>query len=73
LLLNPPDLIEVAFGPGSFEKHRQAAETAGLEPIIYRSPTLAFDLDLPEDWEGLREQAADQNEGYSGWSGFGRI
>lgn len=49
LLLSPPDLIEFAFGPGSFAGHQQAVRAAGLEPLIFHSPTLAFDLDLPED------------------------
>jgi 2-phospho-L-lactate guanylyltransferase len=53
LLLRPPQLIPFAFGPDSFEEHRQAAQALGLEPIIYRSPTVAFDLDTPEDWAEL--------------------
>ena len=53
LLLSPASLINVAFGENSFTKHQQAALTAGIEPLIYRSPTIAFDLDLPEDVEAL--------------------
>jgi len=53
LLLRPPDLIRFAFGPGSFASHQQAVRSVGLEPLIYRSPTLAFDLDLPEDFQEL--------------------
>ncbi|GAB4419076.1 MAG: hypothetical protein Fur0044_15290 [Anaerolineae bacterium] len=49
LLLRPPRLIEFAFGPGSFEKHQHAARIAGVEPVIYHSPTVGLDLDLPED------------------------
>lgn len=49
LLLRPPGLIEFAFGPGSFEKHQQAARVAGVEPVLYYSPTVGLDLDLPED------------------------
>lgn len=49
LLLRPPGLIKFAFGPGSFARHRQAAQAMGLAPIIYHSPTIALDLDLPED------------------------
>jgi 2-phospho-L-lactate guanylyltransferase len=55
LLLRPPDTIDFAFGAGSFERHRRAAQAKGLEPIIYRSPTLALDLDLPEDLAALAE------------------
>jgi 2-phospho-L-lactate/phosphoenolpyruvate guanylyltransferase len=57
LLLNPPGLIEVAFGENSFQNHLQAARQAGVEPAIYHSPTLAFDLDWPED---LAKLVADQ-------------
>jgi 2-phospho-L-lactate guanylyltransferase (CobY/MobA/RfbA family) len=42
-------LIEVAFGENSFDNHVYAARQAGVEPVIYHSPTLAFDLDWPED------------------------
>jgi 2-phospho-L-lactate guanylyltransferase len=55
LLLRPPGLIKFAFGPGSFEKHQQAARGAGVEPVLYRSPMVGLDLDLPEDlrnWQG---------------------
>ena len=31
LLLDPPDAIAPSFGPGSFERHRQAAESAGAD------------------------------------------
>jgi 2-phospho-L-lactate guanylyltransferase len=49
LFLRPPGLIEFAFGPQSFNLHLQLARRAGVEPVIYRSPTVALDLDLPED------------------------
>jgi 2-phospho-L-lactate guanylyltransferase len=49
LLLRPPDFIEVAFGPGSFKEHQRLAQVRGLNPLIYRSPSLALDLDWPED------------------------
>jgi 2-phospho-L-lactate guanylyltransferase len=55
LLLRPPGLIPFAFGENSFEKHQQAARLIGLEPIIYHSPTIAFDIDLPEDLAELSE------------------
>ena len=54
LLLSPPALIAPAFGPGSFERHVQAGRAAGVEPVIYRAATVAFDLDLPEDWVDWR-------------------
>jgi len=54
LFLRPPGLIDFGFGVGSFERHQQAARARGLEPIIYRSPTIALDLDLPEDLSAWR-------------------
>ncbi len=61
LLMRPPDLIPFAFGPGSFAAHCSAARAVGVEPIIYRAASIAFDLDTPEDWgsgignQGIRE------------------
>jgi 2-phospho-L-lactate guanylyltransferase len=51
LLVRPTDLIPFAFGPDSFAAHCAAARAAGVEPVVYRSPTIALDLDTPEDWE----------------------
>jgi 2-phospho-L-lactate guanylyltransferase len=58
LLLHPPQLIPFTFGPDSFEAHRQAAQALGLEPVIYESPAVAFDLDTPEDWAELKLKQA---------------
>ena len=49
LLVTPPDLIAFCFGPDSFRQHLAAAAAAGVTPIIFRSPDLAMDVDLPED------------------------
>ncbi len=49
LLIHPPGLISFAFGPDSFAAHCAAARAAGVEPVIYRSVTVALDLDTPED------------------------
>lgn len=51
LLMRPPDLIPFAFGPDSFAAHCAAARAAGVEPLVYRADSIAFDLDTPEDWE----------------------
>jgi 2-phospho-L-lactate guanylyltransferase len=53
LLLRPPALIDVAFGPHSFNRHVGLLQAAGVMPVIYQSDTLSFDLDLPEDWHRL--------------------
>ena len=60
LVLTPPTLIRPQFGPNSFARHQYLARQAGLEPIIYRAPELAFDLDTPEDW--LEFTASESNQ-----------
>jgi 2-phospho-L-lactate guanylyltransferase (CobY/MobA/RfbA family) len=60
--LHPPGLIEVAFGENSFQKHVQAARQAGIKPAIYHTPTLAFDLDWPEDLARLEAGRLDCRE-----------
>ena len=49
LLRTPPDVIESRFGPGSFEKHVQQAQSKGLAVKVARPEGLVFDLDTPED------------------------
>ncbi len=56
LLLEPPGLIDFAFGPGSFDRHRHLAQQAGVTPRLIATPSLAFDLDSPDD---LAELAGD--------------
>ncbi len=48
LLMHPPDALHFAFGPQSFYEHCAQAETF-LALHIYRSPTIALDLDTPVD------------------------
>jgi 2-phospho-L-lactate guanylyltransferase len=55
LLVNPPGLIQYAFGEMSFVEHQRLAERAGARVEIYRSENVAFDLDLPEDARALGE------------------
>ncbi|MDW8099058.1 MAG: 2-phospho-L-lactate guanylyltransferase [Anaerolineae bacterium] len=56
LLLRPPDAIEFAFGPHSFRRHRLLAQAAGLPVQVFDSPTLAMDVDWPEDLRMLRSE-----------------
>ena len=53
LLVHPIDLIEYAFGKFSSIEHQRRGEQAGARIEIYRSETIAFDLDLPEDVKTL--------------------
>jgi 2-phospho-L-lactate guanylyltransferase len=49
LLLRPPQAIAYAFGEASFARHLTLAASAGLPSHVYHSPTLALDVDRPED------------------------
>lgn len=44
-----PGEMPFLFGAGSFARHREAAHQLGLQVQIYRSPTLAMDIDTPAD------------------------
>ena len=57
LLLRPPHIIQPAFGPSSFEAHQARATAAGISVCVYRSPTLALDIDRPSDLQLYRELA----------------
>jgi len=49
LFLRPPEVIELKFGGESFPVHLAEAVRAGLRPRIYRSSTVALDIDEPGD------------------------
>lgn len=49
LALRPPAAIPFRFGVDSFSAHQEAARTAGVQVAIVRRPSLAFDLDTPDD------------------------
>jgi len=49
LLISPAGLIEYDFGPNSFERHCRLAKLAAARLEIVNLPSLAFDLDEPED------------------------
>ena len=54
LLISPAGLIDYQFGPGSFMRHLQQAKRYNINIEVCEIPTLALDLDLPEDLELLR-------------------
>ncbi len=49
LLVCPAGLIEYDFGPDSFERHCQQAREKGIRLEICELPSLALDLDEPDD------------------------
>jgi 2-phospho-L-lactate guanylyltransferase len=51
LLVCPVGVIEYEYGPNSFELHCQNARQAGARLEICELPSLALDMDLPEDLE----------------------
>jgi 2-phospho-L-lactate guanylyltransferase len=51
LLICPAGLIEYEFGPDSFRRHCEIARQAGARLEIADLPSLALDVDLPEDLE----------------------
>jgi 2-phospho-L-lactate guanylyltransferase len=48
LLVSPPALVEPTFGPGSFDRHRLAANAAGATLVELGGP-LSLDLDTTAD------------------------
>jgi len=49
LFLRPPDVMDLRFGGESFPSHVAGARTAGVRPHIYRSITVATDIDDTAD------------------------
>lgn len=54
LLSCPPGLIEYAFGPQSFPSHLERARQAGVRLEICELPSLALDVDIPDDLAHLK-------------------
>lgn len=55
LLVCPTGLIDYEYGPGSFQRHCERAHKAGARLEICELPSLALDMDLPEDLELVSE------------------
>jgi 2-phospho-L-lactate/phosphoenolpyruvate guanylyltransferase len=49
LVLTPPDSLEPSFGPGSCERHAAIAREAGIAGEVVAVPSLALDVDTPDD------------------------
>lgn len=63
LLLSPPDALPPRYGPGSFARHLHLAQEAGVQTEVAEVPTLALDVDTPEDLAALQEQLAARRGG----------
>lgn len=53
LLARPPDLAPLAYGRGSFARHRRLARRAGVPTLLFAAPGAAFDVDAPADLDAL--------------------
>lgn len=58
MLLSPAGGYALAYGPGSFEKHRVAARAAGFAVHEFLDETLSLDLDTPADLRRLLATSA---------------
>jgi 2-phospho-L-lactate/phosphoenolpyruvate guanylyltransferase len=54
LRLTPPDVIDPAFGPGSFARHAAYGAAAGAVVRVAQAPSLELDIDTPGDLAALR-------------------
>jgi 2-phospho-L-lactate/phosphoenolpyruvate guanylyltransferase len=59
LLVCPVGLIEYEFGPHSFSRHCQLAVEAKARLEIVDLPSLALDMDLPEDLDQVSQEFED--------------
>lgn len=55
LAVDPCGRFEPQFGPGSLARHTQQAETKGLRCRVEPVPSLALDVDTPDDLAALME------------------
>jgi 2-phospho-L-lactate/phosphoenolpyruvate guanylyltransferase len=58
LLLAPPDVLAPSFGPDSRRRHMADAEAAGVLAEVVEVPSLALDVDTPDDLEALQRRLA---------------
>lgn len=63
LLLTPPDAMAPSFGPGSHARHSRHAAAAGVTAQTVEVPSLALDIDTPEDLAAVAAQLGDTRGG----------
>ncbi len=63
LLVCPAGLIEYEYGPNSFERHCDLARKMGARLEICELPSLALDLDIPDDLDVLESTLTLENSG----------
>jgi 2-phospho-L-lactate/phosphoenolpyruvate guanylyltransferase len=67
LLVRPPSLIPYRYGEGSFQRHINEARQIGIEPRVYESPTVALDIDVPNDLDLYREMLIERELSEPAW------
>jgi len=68
LLVCPPGKVAYAFGGESFERHAMLARMAEARVEIVESPTLALDVDVPEDLDLYRAMLHERDMPEPAWS-----
>jgi len=63
LLLTPPDSLTPSFGEGSRQRHLDLAIAQGASPQVIDVPSLALDVDTPEDFDVLMATLASTRGG----------
>jgi 2-phospho-L-lactate/phosphoenolpyruvate guanylyltransferase len=63
LVLTPPDAMRPSFGPGSHDRHHRHATAAGITAQTVEVPSLALDLDTPEDLQAVETTLDDTRGG----------
>jgi 2-phospho-L-lactate/phosphoenolpyruvate guanylyltransferase len=56
LLLKPPDVLAPTFGPDSRRRHLGHASAAGVAAEVVELPSLALDVDTPDDLAALQHR-----------------
>jgi 2-phospho-L-lactate guanylyltransferase len=59
LVIEPPNAITPSFGPGSLQRHRDAATAADVTHVTEALPSLLLDVDTPEDLAELMRRLAE--------------
>jgi 2-phospho-L-lactate guanylyltransferase len=57
LAASPPDVCPFLFGEESFERHVQAARSAGIEPKVMDARGLRYDVDVENDLDEIAMQS----------------
>jgi 2-phospho-L-lactate guanylyltransferase len=70
LLLSPPDALTPSFGEGSRQRHIDLAVQQGAVPELVEVPSLALDVDTPEDFDVLKATLASTRGGAANTRGL---